>query len=65
MPSPRVVGVAVRYQRFFNGMAGVDPHIGGADIDAVRMRFDPVLGGGAGDMGVLLLLEIWGRTGSV
>jgi hypothetical protein len=26
------------------------------------MWLDPVLGGGAGDRGVLLLLEIWGLT---
>ncbi|MFY8075246.1 MAG: hypothetical protein ACOVNK_06135, partial [Sphingorhabdus lacus] len=41
----------------------VDPHVGGADIDAVRVRLYPVLGGGAEDRAFLFLMIIWWRVG--
>ncbi len=41
VPAARVVGMAVRHQRLVDRAAGIDPAVGGHDMDAVRFGADP------------------------
>ena len=42
MAAARVIGMAVGDQRLVVGLRGIDPRIGGFDIDAFGKRLDPV-----------------------
>jgi hypothetical protein len=49
MVTARMVGMTMRHQRAFGGTRWVNPHVRWLDINAMRMWFYPMLGGGAGD----------------
>ena len=63
MAAARMIRMAVRHQSARHRLRRVNPHVGGTNVDAVRVRFYPVLGGGAGDWAFLFLIIIWWRVG--
>ena len=50
MPTAGMVGMTMRHQSAFGRAGRVDPHVRRLDINAVRMRFDPMLGCSSGDI---------------